>query len=385
MKIEVVGDLGQVERSEWDALAGMNNPFVEYAFLRALETSGSVGREAGWAPAHVLVRDGPLQGSRQRLVAACPLYVKGNSYGEYIFDWSWANAAHQMGVEYYPKLVVAVPFTPAAGPRLLRAADAPPAALDALLGGVATVAEEVDASSIHVLFCTEAEQQSLKEHGLLPRLTFQYHWENVGGWADFDAYLASFRASKRRQVNKERREAAAAGLTIRDLAGDEITDETARWMYRFYRDTTHRKGAIPYLTEAFFAELSGSLKHLALITVAFDDGRPVAGALRFQKGDQLFGRYWGCLEAYDKLHFELCYYRSIQLCLQRGWRRFEAGAQGQHKIKRGLMPSPTYSAHWLRDPQLASAVRDYLPREARQTRWEMQELERRGPFRRDTP
>ncbi len=378
LRIEIVPGLEHVTAAEWNALAGAHDPFVEHAFLSTLETTGCVGAEAGWSPAHVLVRrDG-------RLVGAAPTYVKTHSYGEYIFDWAWANAASRLGEEYYPKIVCAVPFTPAGGRRLLVEGDAVYGeVVDALIAGLATIAEEVDSSSIHLLFVTADEHEALGQRpGFMPRLTYQYHWTNDGQWADWDEYIAAFRAPARRKVNKERREAKAAGLTIDALRGAAITDEVAAAMYAFYRDTTWRKGAIPYLTEGFFAALAGPLAHRAVVMMARDGDRAVAGSLSFQKGDHLYGRYWGCLEAYDKLHFEVCYYRHIELSLEQGWSRFEAGAQGQHKIKRGLMPNATYSVHWIRGGALQRAVGDYLPREAFAHRREMEHLATRGPFKR---
>jgi predicted N-acyltransferase len=378
LEIDIVDGLQHVGADEWNALVPADAPFTEYAFLRTLEDTGCVGDRSGWSPAHVLVRRAGV------LVGAAPLYAKNNSYGEYIFDWAWANAASQIGVEYYPKLVCAVPFTPATGRRLLVEGQAVEGAVvDALIAGMSAVAQQLDASSLHLLFVAEEEHAALKAHdGLLPRLTYQYHWQNDGSWTSWDDFMCALRAPSRRKINKERREAASAGLTVEVLQGEAITADVAAAMYRFYRDTTWRKGAIPYLTEAFFMALAGPLQHLAVIHQCSDDGRPVAGSLSFQKGDHLYGRYWGCLEAYDKLHFEVCYYRHIELCLQKGWSRFEAGAQGQHKIKRGLMPTPTYSMHWLRDGQLRDAVADFLPREAHAHTREMQALAERGPFKR---
>jgi predicted N-acyltransferase len=377
LDISIVSDIGDIEADAWNRLVGDSNPFVEHAFLAALESSGSVGGEAGWGPAHVVVHDGG------RLIGAAPMYVKGHSYGEYIFDWSWANAAQQMGIRYYPKLVSAVPFTPAAGPRLLVHPDADSeSVLDALTSGMRSMADHIGASSIHVLFTTEAQREALGSRGLLERLTYQFHWENKG-YVDFADYLARFRSSERRKVRKERREATASGLTIQTLRGGELSDAQLQHVFAFYRDTTGRKGAIPYLNEGFFAELNRSLAHLAVVVLASDGDRPVAGALSFEKGKHLYGRYWGCLEDYDKLHFELCYYQHIERAIALGYDRFEAGAQGQHKIKRGLMPAPTHSAHWIADPTLSEAVADYLPREAAANRQEMEALAASGPFRRE--
>jgi len=376
LEITVAHDISTVPAAEWDRLVGSDNPFVEHAFLAAMESSGSVSASDGWGPCHLLIRSG------SELVGAAPLYVKGHSYGEYIFDWSWANAAAQMGLAYYPKLVCAVPFTPATGPRLLVAPGiARDPVVDAIVAGMRAMADHVEASSIHVLFCTASERDELEARGLLPRVTCQYHWTN-DGYEDFEDYLSHFRASARRKVRKERREAASAGLDITTHRGGELSDEDIAATYAFYRDTTGRKGAIPYPQWPFFQELNRSLADRAVITLARRDGTPVAGALSFEKGSHLYGRYWGCLEDYDKLHFELCYYRHIAWAIEQGHRRFEAGAQGEHKIKRGLMPSETCSAHWLREPGLARAVADYLPREAAATTAEMEWLRERGPFRR---
>ena len=339
MNIEIAHDLSSVDREQWNALCPPDDPFTDYAFLRTLETSGSVGPTTGWDPCHILVRDGGA------LVGALPLYIKSHSYGEYIFDWSWAGAAQRMGVEYYPKLVSAVPFTPATGGRLLVGGRDAPTVRKALLHGMLTVAEEVDASSAHVLFHSEDDRQPLVEAGLLPRLTYQYHWENADGWATWADYLAAFRHGPRRKVKKERREAAAAGLRLYSQRASELDPESWQRLYAFYRDTTGRKGAIPYLTVEFFESLQGPLADLCIVNLAESEEHGlVAGAISFQKGGHLYGRYWGCLADFDKLHFELCYYRNIELCLENGWTRFEAGAQGQHKIARGLMPSPILSS-----------------------------------------
>jgi len=323
---------------------------------------------------------------KDQLVGAVPLYLKNHSYGEYIFDWSWANAAEQAGLSYYPKLVSAIPFTPATGRRFLTTEPV----LDedifqALVAGVHEMANRTQSSSVHVLFCTREEQSALEQAGFLPRLTYQFHWTNSAGWSTFDEYVSSFRASSRRKVRKERREACAEGMQIRVLRGGELTNDQIDAMYRFYSVTAQRKWGQPYLSHAFFRELNLSLRDHAVVAMAWLGETPVAGALAFQRGKHLYGRHWGCLDQHDKLHFELCYYRLIECCLDHGWSRFEAGAQGQHKVKRGLLPSETYSAHWIRHPGLANAVAAYLPDEAENTRAEMEHFQRRSPFRRDEP
>jgi predicted N-acyltransferase len=376
MKVQLVQSLHDISAGQWDALVGEDNPFTEHAFLLALEDSQSVGPESGWIPCHVAVYDDDA------LLGALPLYIKSHSYGEYIFDWSWANAAMNMGIDYYPKLVSAVPFTPATGRRILTVDGLVTGPIvDALLGGVSQVAENIGASSIHFLFITQAEKDSLADYGFLPRLTYQFHWESRG-WTDFDAFLGDFRRSARRNVLRERRQVNESHLTPRFLTGPELADEHIDALFSFYQNTVARKGAIPYLTAAFFDALKGPLRHRVVSAMAFDNGRPVAGTLGFQKGKHLYGRYWGSEIDLPGLHFELCYYQHIQACLENGWTRFEAGAQGEHKIKRGLMPHATWSAHVIFHPKLAQVVQDYLPREAQHMNYEIDILNTHGPFKR---
>jgi predicted N-acyltransferase len=379
LTLQIAESLDDVPAEAWDALAGSDDPFVEHAFLRSLEASGSVGPEAGWAPCHVLARD-----ASGALVGAAPLYLKNHSYGEYIFDWAWANAATQAGLPYYPKLTCAVPFTPATGRRLLVRPGAPEAPiLRALAQGMAEVAEQSDASSTHVLFLTEGEQRELTELGMMPRLTFQYHWVNELGWATMDDFLGAFRSSARKKVRRERRDATASGLAISTKRGTDLTDTEWGALYACYRDTVAKKGAYPYLTEAFFHEVRAHLPHRLVAAIASDHGRPVAAAFGFRKGKHLYGRYWGTLTDCDFLHFELCYYQFIEYALSEGCTRFEAGAQGEHKIARGLLPTPTYSAHWIRHPGLRQAIAEYLPREAWNHQREMEWLSAQSPFRRE--
>ncbi|MEK6607295.1 MAG: GNAT family N-acetyltransferase, partial [Myxococcota bacterium] len=327
LRVNTVDRIAAVDAPEWDALVDADDPFVEHAFLAALERSGSVGADRGWAPHHVLVRDGG------RLVAAAPLYVKTDSFGEYIFDWAWARAANGAGIPYYPKLVSAVPFTPASGRRLLAeggATDGP--ALSALVGGIRGVAEEIGASSIHLLFMREAEQQALaREHQFLPRLTYQFHWQSDGA-ASFDEWLGSLRATARKQVRRERRQVAEAGLRVRAVRGAELDDGDVEALRRFYRGTIARHGGRVYLTPAFFDELRGGLAPRVLAIFALRGETRVAGALAFEKGRALYGRTWGADEDVSGLHFELCYYRLIEHALAHGLTRIEAGAQGEHKL-----------------------------------------------------
>lgn len=379
MRVELHDSLAAVDPDAWDSLTGEDDPFVEHAFLRALETSGSVGGDSGWTPLHVTVWDGAA------LVAALPLYVKTHSYGEYTFDFAWASAAARAGIPYYPKLVSMTPFTPATGRRLLRAPGRDPAPLvEALLAGVQAAADATHASGVHVLFASDEDRALLARHEtFMERLTHQFHWHAAGD-RTFDEYLGRFRADVRKQVRKERRKIAQSGLDVRMVDGPQLCDSQWSALDRFYRGTCARKGSEAYLAAPFFAHLRASRALARVVAVlAYAGDQLVAGTLNFEKGAHLYGRYWGCLEEHDSLHFELCYYRLIERAIAKGHSRFEAGAQGTHKIKRGLVPSPIYSFHWLRSPSLAAAVRDFLPREALLVQREMDLLAEQSPFHRD--
>ena len=380
IELEIVESVTAVAASEWDRLAGDHDPFLEHAFLAALEASGSVGEAAGCVPRIVLARDGG------RLLGAVPLYLKTNSYGEFIFDWAWANAAHRSGVRYYPKLVAAIPFTPATG-RRLPLDDAPggdaPAVVAALLRGVREVAEEEQASSIHFLFCTDAEKEVLSARGYFPRLSMQFHWHNRPGrpFESFEDYLSTFRSQNRKQVRKERRVAAEHGLTFRTATGAEL--ETRDWtaLRAFYVENVDRHGGHAYLSAEFFEIARATLGHRLVATLAYQGKKPVAGTINFEKGAHLYGRYWGCLADFQMLHFELCYYQLIERAIAKGMTRFEAGAQGEHKLKRGLAPAFTHSAHWIRHPGLAEAIGSFLVREAEGVAAEVVEYAAHSPFR----
>jgi predicted N-acyltransferase len=377
VRIAFVEDLGTIEPDAWNALCGEDDPFVEHAFLHALEESRSVGGRSGWEPCHVTVHDG------ERLVGALPLYAKHHSFGEYIFDWGWADAAARIGLHYYPKLVSMVPFTPATGRRLLvhpGAERAPVVA--ALVEGAIAAVEELGASSLHLNYHAQSERDEVMAHPrLVARVTQQFHFHNAG-YRSFDEFLAALRAPARKQIKRERRRVREAGLEVRTVRGTEL--EPSEWdaLRRFYEDTCARKGAFPYLTKRFFTLLSKHFRERVVAAIAYDGGTPVAGTLNFEKGKVLYGRYWGCDADYDMLHFELCYYQLIERAIERGLARFEAGAQGMHKLKRGLMPSPIHSAHFIAHPALSAAIADYLPREGRAVERDIEELAEHGPFRR---
>jgi predicted N-acyltransferase len=371
--------IAEIAAEEWDACAGEENPFLSHAFLAALEDSGSAGPRTGWLPQHAALRDGT-----GRLVACAPLYAKSHSYGEYVFDHAWADAFERAGGRYYPKLQCAVPFSPVPGPRLLVRPGAGKAAAlrGALAAALARACDELKLSSVHVTFCTETEWTELRAQGWLGRMNLQFHWQNEG-YATFDAFLAALASRKRKQIRKER-ERAAEGLTIRALRGAAITP--AHWdaFHRFYRATVDRKWGQAYLTRSFFSLLGERLGERVVLMVAEQDGRPVAAALNLIGADTLYGRNWGAVIDQPFLHFELCYYQAIEFAIGHGLSRVEAGAQGQHKISRGYLPVPTYSAHWIAHPGLRRAVADFLAREVPAVEAEIAALaEEASPFRRD--
>lgn len=377
MRIELIPSIHAIDEAAWDALVGQNDPFVEHAFLAVLEDSGSVGASAGWEPLHVTVWD------EASLVGALPLYVKTHSYGEYIFDWAWADASERLGQPYYPKLVSMVPVTPVTGRRFLLAPNVEPArVVPRLLDGCFEAAEAVHASSIHLLFLTEQEQQWVDgDPRLQRRLSFQFHWHNEG-YQEFDDFVREFRSSMRKKLRKERRLIASEGFEVDVVTGSDL--RSADWMgfEMLYRDTCARKGSYPYLTRDFFALGAERLNHRAVVVRAQRHGGVAAASLNFEKGAHLYGRYWGTADRYDGLHFELCYYRLIERAIARKMQRFEAGAQGTHKLRRGLLPTLVYSSHWIRNPILSDAIREFLPREADSVRRQVAALAQHGPFRR---
>ncbi|GAA0574093.1 GNAT family N-acetyltransferase [Craurococcus roseus] len=369
--------IADVPAEEWDACAGGANPFVSHAFLLALEESGSATAGTGWLPQHAALRDGS-----GRLVACAPCYAKSHSQGEYVFDYGWADAYERAGGDYYPKLQVCAPFSPVPGPRLLvREGSGVPAAT--LARGLAQACGQLGLSSVHVTFCEEAEWDALGEAGWLQRLGTQFHWHNQG-YGGFDDFLGALSSRKRKAIKRERRDAAASGYTLRTLRGREITPAHWKAFHRFYRSTTDKKwGRSAYLTPRFWPLMAEALGDAVVLMVAERDGQPVAGALNLLGRYALYGRNWGTVVDAPFLHFELCYYRAIDFAIEHGVSRVEAGAQGEHKIQRGYLPCPTYSAHWIEHVGLRRAVGDFLARERPAMRREMEALAELSPFRRD--
>jgi len=375
-RIDVVHDITQVPAAAWDACAGTGNPFLSHPFLAALEDSESATAETGWLPHHLVLHDG-----EDRVAGCVPLYVKGHSFGEYVFDHGWAHAFERAGGTYYPKLQVAVPFTPVTGPRLLVRGDVDTDSVrDALITGLQTVCERLQLSSVHVTFPTEAEWERFGQHEWLRRTGQQYHWFNHG-YDSFDDFLADLASRKRKAIRKERRQATESGIRLRVLTGDDLRPEHWDAFYAFYRDTTDRKWGEAYLTRPFFHRIGETLADRVALVMAEEDGRWVAGALNLIGDDALYGRNWGALGHYKFLHFEACYYQAIDFAIARGLARVEAGAQGQHKVQRGYVPVRTYSAHWIRHPGLREAVADFLHRETMAVDWEIEAITEHGPFR----
>jgi hypothetical protein len=373
----VLDRIDAVSAAEWDACAGPDNPFLFHAFLKALEDSNSVGRKAGWLPQHLAISD-----AEGKLVAAAPMYVKSHSQGEYVFDWGWAEAYERAGGNYYPKLQVAVPFTPVPGPRLLTRAVVDRDALrGVLVNTLQGVAEQSKFSSLHVTFCQEEELAAFDDE-FLHRIGVQYHFQNPG-YGTFDDFLGALASRKRKSIRKERDAIKEYGLTIRALTGAEITPRHWDAFFAFYMDTGNRKWGRPYLTRKFFDLLAGAMAENVVLMFAEQDGRPVAGALNLKGSDCLYGRNWGCLDEFKFLHFELCYYQAIDYAIAHKLARVEAGAQGEHKIQRGYLPVATHSMHWIADPRFRAAVSDFLDRERLVMQNEMTGLAEMSPFRKE--
>jgi predicted N-acyltransferase len=395
LTIRVVSDLSSVDPAAWDDLDHGGSPFLEHGFLRALERSGSIGERAGWEPYYLLAEAaGPTTGQAgppgvapAKLVGAVAAFVKDHSYGEYIFDFGWARAAMQAGVPYYPKLVVAAPVTPATGPRILLSPALVPHTRRRVAAGLAAAVRELavqlDLSSVHWLFCTESEHELLAELDFLPRASFQFHFENPG-YADFDAFVATLKARKRKQILKERRRALeAVDGPVQMLPGDRLERADLAVLDRLYRRTVRAHGGTDYLRPGFFEALAELSPHRMRFARVIQGGETIAGALYLQSDSILFGRYWGCLREVPFLHFEVAYYAGIEHTIREKLSKFEAGAQGEHKLLRGFSPSPTYSNHWIRHPGLRGAIRRFLAEEARALPDYMRELAVFAPFKKD--
>jgi predicted N-acyltransferase len=356
--LKIVRKIADVGRRDWNALVGDGSPFLKWDWLDSLEQSGCVSESTGWLPYHLIAERGP------QVIGACPLYLKLHSMGEFVFDYEWADAAHRLGIQYYPKLLVGVPFTPVTGARFLTGAGTERKGLIRLMGqALAKIAGDNKISSVHVNFCLADEQEALEEVGFLPRVGLQFHWQNCG-FAAFEDYLASFRSDRRNKIKRERREMAQQGISIRAVEGDELTPNHVHTMFRLYKGhVDNLYYGRQYLTREFFdAVLNRFAQHLCLI-FAERDGRIIAGTFNVRGNHVLYGRYWGAFEERPFLHFNVCYYSAIEHCIRSGWNRFEAGAGGSFKQLRGLDPEPTASMHFMVDQKFAQAVARYLKQE----------------------
>ena len=373
-----MSSIGQIAAGDWDACAnadGTYNPFVTHAFFAALETSGSAVARTGWAARHLIAR---IEG---QVVGVVPCYLKNHSQGEYVFDHGWADAYARAGGSYYPKLQASVPFTPATGPRLLiRPGDDAERVREHLAAGLIALCGATHASSVHVTFANKDEWAFLARQGFLQRTDQQFHWRNEG-YGTFEDFLATLASRHRKAIRRERRDALANGITIHALTGDDITPDVWDAFFEFYMETGSRKWGRPYLTRSFYDEIGATMAKDVLMVMAKRDDRWIAGAINFIGSDTLFGRHWGAIEHHPFLHFEVCYYQAIDFAIRRGLKHVEAGAQGEHKIARGYLPQTTYSAHYIADPGLRRAIRDYLARERSYVQEAVRELTEAGPFR----
>jgi uncharacterized protein len=380
VELELAEGVRRLAAAEWNALVGGESPFLEWEWLASLEEAGCVGPETGWAPRPLLLREGG------RLVAACPLYLKGHSEGEFVFDWGWADAAQRAGIAYYPKLLVGVPFTPVGGARLLTAPGEDRARRTReLAAAVAELCRGNGLSSAHVNFCRADEHDPLAEAGFLPRTGLQYHWANPG-CASFEEWLGGLRSKRRNQVRRERRELAEQRVTIERLTGAAIPDALTPTMFEIYQTTVRSNPwGRQYLNARFFELLAERFRARLCFVVARLDGRIVAGTINVQKGDALYGRYWGALRPLRHLHFNVCYYAGIEHCVEHGLARFEPGAGGEYKQLRGFDAVPTWSFHWIADPRLRRAVAQFLERERDETGLALDWYRAHSANRRDAP
>ena len=383
VSIKVINSISELNREEWDRCATsrstdsfveIDDPFTSYDFLNALEKSKSVGKNTGWLPYHLAAI------SENKLVGAVPLYLKSNSQGEYIFDHNWAHAFERAGGRYYPKLQISIPFTPVTGRRLLVSENAPSHTNSLLLKSAIELCKQNKLSSLHATFCSKQEFELGQQLGMLGRVSQQFHWLN-DGYSNFDDFLSALSSRKRKNINKERAKANDFGGKIEILTGTEIKKDHWNCFWEFYQDTGNKKWGIPYLTRQFFDQIHETMRPKILLILAKKDGKYIAGALNFIGSDTLFGRYWGCIEDYPFLHFEICYYRAIEFAIANGLNKVEAGAQGEHKIARGYVPTETFSLHWIGEESFSKAVEEYLISEKGAVKQDIKILSQFTPFK----
>ena len=383
ISIKVVKSIAELDREEWnscaifysaDGLDKIEDPFISYDFLDALEKSKSVGENTGWLPYHLAAI------RKNKLIGAVPLYLKSNSQGEYIFDYNWAHAFERAGGRYYPKLQISVPFTPVTGRRLLVSKNAPSHTASLLLQSAIELCEKNKLSSLHTTFCNKQEFELGQKLGMLGRVSQQFHWLN-NGYGNFGDFLNALSSRKRKNINKERLKANNFGGEIEILTGSEIKKDHWNYFWKFYQDTGIKKWGTPYLTRQFFDQIHETMRSKILLILAKKEGNYIAGALNFIGSDTLFGRYWGCIEDYPFLHFEVCYYRAIEFAIAHGLKKVEAGAQGEHKLARGYVPTETFSLHWIAEKGFSKAVEEYLISEKDAVKRDIKILSHFTPFK----
>ena len=380
-----IHSINDIDSRDWNQCANPEceeyNPFLDHRFLKALEDSGSAQSQTGWQPFHTVLRD------KDRVIGVVPAYLKSHSRGEYVFDGAWADAWYRAGGEYYPKLQVSIPFTPATGRRLLAAkpldeSQSRDQIEDQLLSATIQVAKKIQVSSLHITFMPKSQWERASELGLLKRMDTQFHWTNAN-YESFEDFLRALSSKKRKNIRRERRGAIENGVQIEWITGSDLTESHWDAFYEFYVDTGNRKWGTPYLTRTFFSMLSETMSDETLLIMCKRDGKYIAGAINFIGSNSLFGRNWGCIEDHRFLHFEACYYQAIDFAIQHGLNRVEAGAQGAHKIARGYMPQQTYSAHWVQNSEFRDAIKNYLSDEGSYVKQDISWIEQHAPFRKD--
>jgi len=375
MEVKQINSMAQVDCTVWNRLADDTYPFLQHEFLLALEQSGSISEQTGWEPAHLLVMD------EDELVAFMPLYLKQHSRGEYVFDHQWAQAYQQQGIDYYPKWLTSIPLTPCQGARIVfNAAVNPIEITQLLLSFIKQRSDKLGISSWHCLFPIEQQAELLRSLGLSIREGVQFHWFNRG-YGDFNDFLQTLNAGKRKMLKRERRRVREQGVSLLRIAGPDISELQWRAFFQFYTMTYLKRGSQPYLNPAFFQQIAATMGEQLLLVLAVKDDNYIAAALSFVGADTLYGRYWGCYEQYNSLHFEVCYYQGLDYCIERGLKRFDSGAQGEHKISRGFEPITTYSAHWIKDARFAKAIEHFLAREQEAMRLYKQDAASYLPFK----
>lgn len=375
-KLTTHSAIAEIPAEDWNCLADPDTPFLRHEFLDAMERHGCVGESLGWVPQHLALRD-----ENGQILAVAPAYLKFNSYGEFVFDWSWADAYRRHGRAYYPKLVVASPYTPATGPRILTGQTPRRREVaQALIQGAVQVAERLGVSSLHWLFTADDEIDWLTEQGSMRRLGCQFHWRNPG-YGSFDDFLGAFTAAKRKQIKRERRRVAENGIQIRRVRGDAVTESEWAIFHRLYRDTFDKRGGLPTLTLPFFQDIGERMGRNLLLVLADHDRNIVAAAFNLIGERSLYGRHWGCFQDFHSLHFEACYYQGLDYCIEQGLTRFEPGAQGEHKISRGFLPTATWSAHWIADADFRRAIARFLDAETHDMQNYLAEMNTHSPYR----